>query len=83
MRKHTNTFAWALAVCAVAVLVGCGKTEKPAPPPYVMPEVNDANCKSEAITAMDAPLATRQQFASLCARRPGPPMHSEQKSYKF
>jgi entry exclusion lipoprotein TrbK len=71
MPKHTTTSAWALAACAVAALVGCSKA---------LPEVNDANCKFEAITAMDVPLATRQQFADQCARR-GTFTNSPKKSY--
>lgn len=71
MPKHTTLFAWALAACAAASSVGCSKA---------LPEVDDANCKSEAITAMDVPLATRQQFASLCARR-GTFTNSQKKAY--
>ena len=68
MPNHTTTFAWTLAACAAATLVGCSKTEVPAPPPHVMPEVNDANCATAAIKAMPADDA-RQRFADMCARR--------------
>ena len=71
MPKHTTIFVWAFATCAAASSVGCSKA---------LPEVNDANCKSEAIIAMDVPLATRQQFANLCARR-GTLTNSQKKAY--
>lgn len=76
--------AWIAAASLAAVLTGCGKKEE-APPPhtFVMPEVNDANCKSEAIVAMAAPLEIRQRFGSLCARRIKPEVPSKPKSYTF
>ena len=83
MRAALNTrCVWITAACITAVLIGCGKKEEAPPQTYVLPELNDANCKFEAISAMDVPLETKQQFGSLCARR-SKPVHSEPKSYTF
>ncbi|BEP34635.1 hypothetical protein GmRootV59_16080 [Variovorax sp. V59] len=61
--------AWALAAVMVVALAGCGKTEVPTPPPYVMPDVNDTNCAKAAIEAMPVTDAVRREFGSKCARR--------------
>jgi entry exclusion lipoprotein TrbK len=72
--------AWIAVACTAVVLAGCGKKEETPPSSYVMPEVNDANCKFDAIKAM--PSDAQQKFADLCTRRPKP-IRSEQKSYNF
>lgn len=59
--------ALVLAAVMAAVLVGCSKTEAPAP--YVTPEVNDASCAKPAIDAMPVTDAQRREFGSKCARR--------------
>ena len=83
MRTTLNSrSAWVAVACIAAVLTGCGKQDEAPPPAYVMPEVNDANCKSAAIKAMPENEA-RQRFAFLCARRVKPEIRSEPKSYTF
>jgi entry exclusion lipoprotein TrbK len=57
--------ALALAIAAAAALGACfHRTE--APLPGELPEVNAANCRTEAIKAL--PKHIRQDFAGLCFR---------------
>ncbi|RZI67016.1 MAG: entry exclusion lipoprotein TrbK [Pseudomonas sp.] len=76
------SYGWiALALMATA-MVGCSKKEEVAPsaPAYALPEINDANCKADAIKAM--PNDVRQTFADRCVRR-AKPVQSPKKSYDF
>ena len=83
MRAELNLRrAWIAAACIAAVLTGCGKREESPLSTYVMPEINDANCKSAAIKAMPDNEA-RQKFAFQCARRIKPEVRREPKSYTF
>jgi entry exclusion lipoprotein TrbK len=64
----------ALAAALATFLGAC--TPRPAEPPRVpMPEVNDENCRDEAVAAL--PPEIRTPFARLCFRRgsytPSPP----------
>ena len=82
MRAALNSRCrWIAAACLAVVLAGCGKKEETSHQSYALPEVNDANCKSDAIKAMPENEA-RQRFADLCSRR-SKPTHSEPKSYTF
>lgn len=60
---------WALAAVVVVALVGCGKSEVSAPPPYAMPDINDKNCTKTAIEVMSVADEARREFGSKCARR--------------
>lgn len=61
LRNHSILAA---ATLAAALLAGCEK--QPASQP--MPEVNDTNCKTEAIKKIEDK-ATREAFAGECAHR--------------
>ncbi len=82
MRAELNPRrTWVVVACIATVLAGCGNKEETSHQSYALPEVNDANCKSDAIKAMPENEA-RQRFADLCSRR-SKPTHSEPKSYTF
>ena len=66
MRWPVPHRTWLVTVLA-AVLVGCSKTEAPAP--YAIPETNDATCAKAAIEAMPISDELRREFGSKCARR--------------
>lgn len=69
MNRLRTPFAWMLTSVLAAALAGCGKSETPVSPPYVMPEVNDATCAKSSIEAMPVTDAERRDFGSKCARR--------------
>lgn len=54
-----------LAIAATVILGACSPRSE-TPPPDKLPEVNDANCRPEAIKAL--PERIRQDFASACFR---------------
>ena len=54
-----------IAAVLAALLAGCEKQ----PASQAMPEVNDTNCKTEAIKKIEDK-ATREEFAGLCSTRP-------------
>lgn len=54
---------------ATASLAGCSREEPAAPPVFVLPEVNDANCRITAIQAMPVDKDVQREFGSRCARR--------------
>ncbi len=66
----------ALAIAATVILGACSPRSE-TPPSDKLPEVNDANCRLEAIKAL--PERIRQDFASVCFRAgtytPSPPRH--------
>ena len=75
-------YGWIAAAFMATLVVGCGNKEEVAPstPAYAMPEVNDVNCKPDAIKSM--PDDVRQVFADRCVRR-AKPIQSPKKSYDF
>ena len=75
-------YGWIAAAFTATLMVGCGDKEEIAPstPAYAMPEVNDVNCRTDAIKAM--PNDVRKAFADRCVRR-AKPINSSKKSYDF
>ena len=75
------TPSWIAVALVAAAVVGCGKTENTSSKTaYTMPEINDANCTSEAIKSMAPEL--QQKFADQCVRRPKS-VQSQKKAYDF
>ena len=82
MRTAMNSSrVWIAAACITVALTGCSKKDDMPPPTYALPEVNDTNCKPDAIKAMPENEA-RQRFVDLCSRL-FKPVRSEPKSYTF
>ncbi|NML17015.1 entry exclusion lipoprotein TrbK [Azohydromonas caseinilytica] len=69
--------ALALAIAAAAFLGACSPRTETPPSDDALPEVNEANCRPEAIKAL--PKRIREDFASRCFRSgtfsPSPPRH--------
>jgi entry exclusion lipoprotein TrbK len=67
----------ALAIAAAAFLGACSPRIEVPPASDTLPEVNDANCRPEAIQVL--PKRIRQEFASRCFRAgtftPSPPRY--------
>jgi len=55
-----------MLLVGLVAMLATGCDSKPAIPP--MPEVNDTNCRIEAIKKIED-RATREKFAGLCSRR--------------
>jgi entry exclusion lipoprotein TrbK len=84
LSKHNFflSYGWIASALMATAMVGCSKKEEavPSTPAYAFPEINDMNCKADAIKTM--PNDVRQTFTDRCMRR-AKPVQSPKKSYDF